>query len=48
MAIRISISNSTITEDARVLNNATIRNRGDIDINFSDTKKNGRAVEKKK
>ncbi len=44
MAIRISISNSTITEDARVLNNATIRNRGDIDINFSDTKINGRAV----
>ena len=44
MAIKISISNSKITEDARVLNNAIIRNGGDIDINLSDTKINGRAV----
>ena len=44
MAIKISISNSTITEDARVLNNARISDSEDIDIDIYDTKINGRAV----
>lgn len=44
MAIKISISNSMITEDARVLNNARISDSGDIGIDIYDTKINGRAV----
>lgn len=44
MAIRISINNSTITQDARVLNNVAIRDGADIDVDISDTKICGRAV----
>lgn len=44
MAIRISISDSIITQEARVLNNIAIRDNGDIDVSISDTKIDGRAV----
>lgn len=44
MAIRISISNATIVQDARVLNNVTIRDDGDIAIDISDTTIGGKTV----
>ena len=44
MPVRICISNSTITQDARVLNNATIRDDQEINIDILNTKVNGRAV----
>lgn len=44
MAIRISINNSTITQEARVLNNVSIRDCDAIDIDISDTKIHGKAV----